>query len=114
MNDSIEQYFKTVPENARPQLNALRDIVKTELPDAEEVISYAILGYRLKNKILVYCAGWKKHVSVYPIPEGDPEFQAAIAPYKKGRGTLQFSLDAPLPEELIRQLVCNHVAARIK
>ena len=112
MSNTVEDYLQSVPENARPQLDALRAIIRAELTDSEEVISYAILGYRYEGKILVYAAGWKSYVSMYPVPRGDPEFQKAILPFKKGKGTLQFSLDSPLPHHLIAQLIRFCIAER--
>jgi hypothetical protein len=40
-------------------------------------------------------------VSLYPVPEGDEEYAAAIAPFRTGRGTLKFPLSTPVPRDLV-------------
>jgi hypothetical protein len=52
----------------------------------------------------VYISGWKDHVAMYPVPRSD-ELQAKLAPYIKGKGTLWFALDKPLPKSLIEKAV---------
>lgn len=95
------EYLSTVPEQARPALDEVRAAVREALPEAQETISYSILGYRLRGRIICYCAGWAGHVSLYPVPEGDEEYAAAMSPYRSGRGTLKFALTDPVPRDLV-------------
>src|SRR5580765_952875 len=96
-----EEYLASVPGQARPALDEVRSAIREALPDAAETISYSILGYRLQGRVICYCAGWAEHVSLYPVPEGDEEYAAAMAPYRSGRGTLRFPLSQPIPAELV-------------
>jgi uncharacterized protein YdhG (YjbR/CyaY superfamily) len=50
---------------------------------------------------VVYFAGWKHHVSVYPIPEAEGALERELAPFRAAKGTLKFPLDRPIPYELI-------------
>jgi len=59
-------------------------------------------------------AGWKKHVSLYPIPAGSEAFNKEIKPYVDGKGTLKFPLDEPLPMKLIGKAIKLYVAANLK
>lgn len=100
---SVQDYIDQVPQIARTQFDTLRQLVKTTLPHATEVVSYGIIGYKIDNKrARVFISGWKDHVSVYPVPK-DPELQKELAPYIRGKGTLWFALDAPLPKALIKK-----------
>lgn len=102
---TAEQYISTVPKPTRPHLDELRQIVKQTLPDAEEVLSYGIIGYKIDAKrARVYISGWKDHVALYPVPK-DAALQKQLAPYIKGKGTLWFSPDEPLPKSLIESTV---------
>lgn len=68
-------------------------------------MSYGIIGYKVDDKrARVFISGWKDHVAVYPIPD-DEDLRDDLAPYKKGKGTLWFPLDQPLPLELIKRTV---------
>jgi uncharacterized protein YdhG (YjbR/CyaY superfamily) len=53
----------------------------------------------------VYFTAFKNHVSMYPIPPGPEFFKKEIAPYVKGKGTMQFPLDKPIPYDLIKKIV---------
>jgi uncharacterized protein YdhG (YjbR/CyaY superfamily) len=57
----------------------------------------------LNGRRFVGFAGWKRHVSLYPIPAVEPALDRQLQPYKSGRGTLRFPLDKPLPLDLIAQ-----------
>jgi uncharacterized protein YdhG (YjbR/CyaY superfamily) len=74
------------------------------VPGAGEAISYGIAALLVDGRALVYFAGWKRHVSVYPIPAGDEAYEAALAPYRSGAGTAKFPLAAPVPYELIGRI----------
>ncbi len=102
---SIEDYVKQVPAAARPRFDQLREFVRSLLPNAEEVLSYGILGYKTDAKRgKVFISGFKDHVTIYPVP-ADPSLQAALKPYVHGKGSIWFSLDEPLPLDLIRKVV---------
>ncbi len=45
-------------------------------------------------------------MEIYPVP-GNPELVAELQPYIKGKGTLWFKLDEPLPLELISRVVAD-------
>ena len=96
-----EEYLASVPEQARPALDEVRGAIRDALPDAQETISYSMLGYRVEGRVICYCAGWAGHVSLYPVPDGDEEYAAAIAPFRTGRGTLKFPLSTPIPRDLV-------------
>ena len=107
---SVDEYIATFPEEIRHKLQELRATIKAAAPDAREKISYQIAAFDLNGKDVVYFAGWKHHISIYPIPSGDEAFNQAIAPYRDGKGTLKFPLNKPLPLELIRKVVELHLA----
>lgn len=98
---TVEEYIAGVPAAARPNFDELRQLAKHSLPDAREVLSYGIIGYKIDDKrARVFVSGWKDHVAMYPIPK-DTALQSQLAPYIKGKGTLWFRLDEPLPKPLI-------------
>ena len=103
---TVEEYIARVPEAARSLFDELRALVRAEAPNAAEVLSYGIVGYTPdpKKGARVFISGWKDHVALYPVPR-EPEWAAELAPYQRGKGTLWFPLDRPLPAELIRRLV---------
>jgi len=83
----------------------VRHTIGQAVPNGRETIRYRIPAVTVDGKALVYFAGWKHHVSVYPVPDGDAAFQAAVAPYRAARGTLRFPLGQPVQYDLVADLV---------
>jgi len=108
--ETVDEYIAKFPADIQSRLFEIRSIVLQVVPDAEETISYQIPAYKLDGKILMYFAGWREHVSVYPIPPGDDEFLAELAGYQHGKGTARFASDAPLPVEFVERFARLHVA----
>ena len=99
--ESVETYLASFSEEVQAILEQVRTTIRTAVPGAEETISYDIPTFKVDGKPVVYFAGWKSHVSVYPIPEADDALERAIAPFRAAKGTLKFPLDRPIPYELI-------------
>ena len=102
---SMDEYIGTFPEDLQKTLEELRETIKAAAPEAEETISYNIPTFKMNGKYLIYFAGWKSHISLYPIPVGSEVFNKQIAKYAEGKGTLKFPIDKPLPLKLITKIV---------
>ena len=105
---TVEDYIASFPPDVRRTLEEVRSAIRAAVPGTEERISYGIPTFTLDGRYVVYFSGWKRHVSVYPIPDADGELARHIAPYQSGKGTLKFPLNEPMPLELI-----GAVAARL-
>jgi uncharacterized protein YdhG (YjbR/CyaY superfamily) len=104
--DGIRAYLAILPAEARGAVGRLRALIQTAAPAAVESRSYGILGYKVDGRAFMYCAGWKTHVSLYPVTAAMRRDHAdAIAPFQVSKGTLRFPLDAPLPVALIKRLL---------
>jgi uncharacterized protein YdhG (YjbR/CyaY superfamily) len=106
---SVDEYLAKVssPE-ARSALMALRAIIRDEAPQAKEVISYGIPGYKL-NGYLAGFAAFKKHCSFFP-GTTVAHFAEELTGYKTSKGTIQFSPDKPLAEDLVRAILRARIA----
>lgn len=103
---TVAAYLDNVPEAARPLLERLRALVRRVAPaEAVEVMSYGIPTLDLAGKHLVHYAGYARHVGFYPGSDGIAAFRAELTDYKSAMGSVQFPLDQPLPEDLIRRIV---------
>ena len=102
---NIEEYIGKFPVGVQKKLIEIRQAIKDEVPEVEEKISYGIPTATLKGKYLIYFAGYKNHVSVYPVTTKVEKTVKNIDKYRTGKGTLQFSLDKPLPVGLIRNVI---------
>lgn len=102
---SIDEYIAEFPPSTREVLEEMRGIIRAEAPDAVETMSYAIPTFDVNRKHLVHFAGYERHVGFYPGASGIAAFADELAPYKSAKGSVQFPLGRPLPEDLIRRMV---------
>lgn len=101
----INHYIFTFPQETQLILERVRKTIKEVAPRAEEVISYQIPCFKLKGRYLIYFAGFKDHISIYPAPRGEEEFKEELSKYKGGKGTVQFPLEKEIPFDLIKRIV---------
>jgi uncharacterized protein YdhG (YjbR/CyaY superfamily) len=111
---SIDEYIAAFPKETQKVLQQVRATIKNTVPDAEETISYAIPAFTLNKTYLVYFAGYKNHISLYPAPTGNEAFEKEIAAYRSGKGTVQFQLDQPLPVNLVTKIVKYRLKENLK
>ena len=105
---TIDEYINTFPEDVRAILEKIREAIRKAAPGAEEAISYQMPTFKL-NGNLVHFAAYKNHIGFYPVPSGIEAFKGELLPYIAGRGTLRFSLDKPIPYDLIEKVVTFRV-----
>ena len=101
---NTDSYIAGFPEETGNLLKQLRETIIRAAPDAEEVISYQMPAYRYYG-MLVYFAGYKKHIGFYPGASGIATFKNELSGYKGAKGSVQFPLNKPLPLELISKIV---------
>jgi len=101
---NVGEYIAAQPKDVQAILNKLRSTIKSVAPDAEEIISYQMPAYK-QNGMLVFFAGYKKHIGFYPTASGIENFKNEIARYKWSKGAIQFPLNKPLPVTLIKKIV---------
>ena len=111
--NSIDEYIAGFPPETQIVLEEMRALIRASASGATETISYAIPTFDLNGKHLVHFAGYERHVGFYPIPSGLEAFKEDLAPYKRGKGSVQFPLGQPLPTGLIRRIVEFRVAENI-
>ena len=101
---TVDEYIERNPAKVQTSLRKIRKMIKATVPEAEEVISYAIPGYKYHG-MLIFFAAFKDHISVYPAPRQNAALKKELASYKGGKGTVQFPLDMPVPLELVKRIV---------
>jgi uncharacterized protein YdhG (YjbR/CyaY superfamily) len=102
---SIDEYIAEFPPETQRVLQQVRAIIRSAAPDATETISYAIPTFDLNGRHLVHFAGFARHIGFYPTPSGIDEFEADLSRFERGKGSVQFPLDQPMPADLIRRIV---------
>ena len=112
--EEVEKYINSLPIEVQKIAQKIRAIIKNAAPDCIESISYGMPAYKTFGKPLVYFAVYKNHIGLYATPSGHIQFSTALSKYKQGKGSVQFPLDAPIPYELIEQIVAFRIKENIE
>lgn len=113
--NNINEYIEEFPRDTQDILEQVRAAIKATVPRAEETISYSMPAFKLNGHYLVYFAGYKKHIGMYPVPTGNKSFEKDFSAYKtSGKGAIQFPLDKPMPVTLIKKIVKFRVEEVLK
>lgn len=103
---TVKEYLKEVPEDKLAALEKLRKTIRSVVPNAEECISYGMPTFKYFNKSLVGYAAFKKHCSLFPYNSTlVKKYAEELKEYKTSKGTIQFTVDKPLPILLIKKIV---------
>lgn len=100
-SETVDEYLASFPPDIQEILAKVRETILDVVPGAEEKISYGIPTVSLGGRHLVYFAGWKHHVGIYPVPRADAALEQEIAPYRAAKDSLNFSYTKPIPYDLI-------------
>lgn len=101
---TIQEYISASPADIQEKLNKLYKFIKNLIPNAEESISYGVPTFKLKGKPVIYFAGYKNHISIYPFPSESKEFKVLSQKYVTAKGTIQFQNDEPIPFDIVEKI----------
>ena len=97
--ETVDEYILAQDEGIRDQLLSIRSVLKSELPDATEKISWSMPTY-WKGHNIIHFAAAKKHIGLYPGPEAVEHFAEKLdqagCPYSKGAIRVPCSVELPL------------------
>ncbi len=110
----IDAYIRTYPEDVQQLLKKVRQVIRAVAPKAEECIKYGLPTFMLNGKNLVHFGGFKNHIGFYPAPSGIIAFKKELSKYGGAKGSIQFSLDKPLPLILIKKITQFRVKENMK
>jgi uncharacterized protein YdhG (YjbR/CyaY superfamily) len=110
----VDAYISGFPKKTQQLLKQVRTAIKEAAPKSEELISYAMPGYKLNGRPLVYFAGYEHHIGFYPTPTGIEPFKKELSIYKSAKGSVQFPIDKPMPLTLIKKMVKYKVAENLE
>jgi len=106
---SVDEYLEALPADVRSVLEKLRSTIKSVAPDAEELISYGMPGYKYYGP-LVYMAAFKDHCSFFPGSSQIIRLFDELKAYRTAKGTIQFTVDKPLPASIVKKIVKARMA----
>ncbi len=106
---TIDEYINDQPEPQAKRLGELRKAILSAVPEAIETFNYGVPAFGLvadgKRDQQIMIGAFKNHVGIYPHPTTILKFEEELSHFKQGKGSIQFPLDAVIPEKLIIKMV---------
>ena len=99
---TVDDYIAAQSPEAQPRLRELRATIRAAVPEATEVISYGMPTYKYGGRRVHFGAA-KRHCALYG--SAIDVFANELRDSRTLKGTVQFPLDQPIPEELVCKLV---------
>jgi uncharacterized protein YdhG (YjbR/CyaY superfamily) len=108
-SSEIDAYLAPLPEPQRTALQHLREVVAAAAPEADETITYAMPGLRYRGRPVISYLAAKKHLSLFPMGY-HTELAKELEPFKALKGTLRFTPERPIPDDVVTRLVKGRIA----
>jgi uncharacterized protein YdhG (YjbR/CyaY superfamily) len=105
-SSEIDTYLKKVAEPQRSVLLALRSTILSNIPDAEECISYKIPAFRVDGHVVAGFAAFKSHMSYLPFSGAVlPALHSSLEGHVSTKSALHFTDASPLSDDLVALLL---------
>lgn len=102
----LSDYLAGLEEPARSALDHVCELARQLVPGLEEGRSYGVPALIHQRNPLVGVQATAKHLSVIPYSS---EVVAAVAPdlagFSLSKGTIRFTADAPIPDEVLSRVI---------
>ena len=103
--DAIDTYVETRAGPQKSALQRIRQFVRTAAPGAEEAISYGMPAFKYKKRYLSGYFAFKNHMSIFPGAVPVAALGDKLIGFKLSKGTIQFTIDNPIPKYTILDIV---------
>ncbi len=111
--NDVDVYIQTAPGFALPHLNAIRQLIQSSVPKAEEYVSYGIPSYKLNGPLIGFGA-FKDHISLFMLNGSflsNPPFD--LSKYPQTKSAIHFSYKEKLPATIIKKIIKARLAENI-
>lgn len=107
----VDDVLAAMPADVRAALERLRRVIAGAAPEAVEAIAYGVPAFKYKGRPLVSYGAGKNHAAFYVQSPAVMEAHAAdLAGLDTAKGTIRFTPDNPLSDELVTMLVKARLA----
>ena len=102
----VTAHLKAFAPAQRKSLQAIREQISEELPDAQEIIKYGIPTFVIEGVPILGFNGYKKHNSLFPYSGSvTPRLEKELAGYEQTKGSIHFEIDEPIPKALLKKII---------
>lgn len=104
-NAALTDYIAQLSSRERAEFDRIERVVKGIAPDAELVMSYGMPTFTHNRKILLHFGVFKNHLSLFPGASPIAELSSELKHFTTSKGTIQFTADKPIPDQLLVEIV---------
>lgn len=103
---TLQEYVSSLTPAQKTEYERVKKIVHSVVPEGvEEMISYGIPTFKYNGTHLLYFGAFKNHMSLFPGAGLIEDLKADFEGYKVAKGTVQFTHDKPLSDDLIKKIL---------
>jgi uncharacterized protein YdhG (YjbR/CyaY superfamily) len=106
----IDDYLNRFSAPEKAEIEKIRLIVNKFVPEAQEVVTYGMPGFKYKGKYLVAFSVFRDHLGLFPTPGPIETLKDKLTGFKTSKGGIQFTPQKPIPESLIKEILLTRVA----
>jgi uncharacterized protein YdhG (YjbR/CyaY superfamily) len=102
----VDEYFSGLDAPTREAFEHVRGLAMELAPDAEDGMSYGMAALRYNRKPLLGFRAAKGHLSIFPFsPQAVDAVRERLTSGDLSKGTIRFTVEAPLPDDVVRDVV---------
>ena len=107
----VDEYFAGLRPDSRDAFDRVRRLAMSVAPEATDGTSYGMAALRHCGKPLLGFREGKGHLSVFPFsPAAVDAVRDRLAGFGVAKGTIRFTADTPLTEDVVLDLVRFRIA----
>lgn len=102
----MDDYFDGLNAPTRAAFAHIRGLARELVPDAEEGTSYGMAALKHRGRPLLGFRAARQHLSIFPFSSAVVDaVRDRLAGFELSKGTIRFSAEEPLPDDVVRDLV---------
>ncbi|MFM9696049.1 iron chaperone [Streptomyces europaeiscabiei] len=107
---TIDEYIEGFAGQSREVLEQVRALARDAVPAASEAIKWGHPAWvHPSGTILFMVSGHAKHANIVFTPSAREAFDAALAGFATGKGSVQLPYGRPVPGDLLRRMIAFRI-----
>ncbi|HEX5016820.1 MAG TPA: DUF1801 domain-containing protein [Actinomycetes bacterium] len=102
----VDDFLAALAPGPQSAFTHVVGVAMSEVPDAEQGTSYGMPALKHRGRPLLGFTEAKNHLSLFPFsPDVLDQVRDRLEGFSLARGTIRFSIDQPVPDDVVRDLV---------
>jgi uncharacterized protein YdhG (YjbR/CyaY superfamily) len=108
---AVDDYLGSLDPTTAAAFERIRQLVLEVAPAVEQGTSYGMAALKYEGRPLLGFRAAKRHLSVFPVStEVVDGVTGQLRGFELSKGTIRFTVEQPLPDDVVRELARSRVA----